>query len=55
MPQGRLSRFGFGDDPPGAPSFRAAVGALSRDTIERAMRTLTRYELGATVIEEQRT
>jgi len=28
---------------------------LSRDTIERAMRTLTRYELGATVVEERRT
>jgi hypothetical protein len=51
MPQGRLSR--FGDDPPGAPSFRAAVGALSRDTIERAMRTLTRHELGAIVVEER--
>jgi hypothetical protein len=53
MPQGRLSR--FGDDPPGAPSFRAAVGILSRNTIERAMRTLTRYELGATVAEDRRT
>jgi hypothetical protein len=52
MPQGRLSRFG---DNPWGFVVRAAVGALSRDTIERAMRTLTRYELGAIVVEERQT